>query len=178
MPNVDDRVVSIQFDNASFERNVATTIASLEKLKTSLQFSNTNNSMAEVSAAAKSVDLNPLGSAVDGLSAKFIAFSTIAITALSNITNRAVDAGIRIGKSLSLEQAISGFREYEVNMNSIQTILANTSADGTGLTDVTAALDELNRYADQTIYNFSEMARNIGTFTAAGVDLEDRKSVV
>lgn len=172
MPNVDDRVVSIQFDNASFERNVATTLASLEKLKTSLQFDNSKNSMAEVSAAAKSVDLNPLGSAVDGLSARFIAFSTIAITALSNITNRAVDAGIRIGKSLSLEQAISGFREYETNMNSIQTILANTSADGTGLKDVTAALDELNRYSDQTIYNFSEMARNIGTFTAAGVDLE------
>lgn len=172
MPNVDDRVVSIQFDNALFEQNVATTLASLEKLKTSLQFSNTKNSMADVSAAAKSVDLNPLGSAVDGLSAKFIAFSTIAITALSNITNRAVDSGIRIAKSLSLEQAISGFREYETNMNSIQTILANTSADGTGLTDVTAALDELNRYSDQTIYNFSEMARNIGTFTAAGVDLD------
>lgn len=172
MPNVDDRVVSIQFDNAAFERNVAGTIATLDKLKASLDFANAKNNFAELNTASRGFNLDTVSSAVDGISAKFIALSTIAITTLANITNRAVDAGIRIAKSLSLDQAISGFQEYETNMNSIQTILANTSADGSTLKDVTAALDELNRYSDQTIYNFSEMARNIGTFTAAGVDLD------
>ena len=50
--------------------------------------------------------------------------------------------------------------------------LANTSSKGTTLDQVNNALDELNHYADMTIYNFTEMARNIGTFTAAGVDLD------
>lgn len=172
MPNVDDRVVSIQFDNAAFERNVAGTIATLDKLKASLDFANAKNNFAELNTASRGFNLDTVSSAVDGISAKFIALSTIAITTLANIMNRAVDAGIRIAKSLSLDQIISGFQEYETNMNSIQTILANTSADGSTLKDVTAALDELNRYSDQTIYNFSEMARNIGTFTAAGVDLD------
>src|SRR5690606_7821022 len=71
-----------------------------------------------------------------------------------------------------------GFREYETNMNSIQTILANTQAAGTTLEDVTATLDELNHYSDQTIYNFSEMAKNIGTFTAAGVGLKPATSAI
>ncbi|MCF0118258.1 MAG: tape measure protein, partial [Limosilactobacillus mucosae] len=40
------------------------------------------------------------------------------------------------------------------------------------LEEVNAALDTLNLYADKTIYNFTQMTKNIGTFTAAGVDLQ------
>ena len=65
-----------------------------------------------------------------------------------------------------------GFSEYETQINSVQTILANTQSKGTTLDDVNAALDTLNAYADKTIYNFTEMTRNIGTFTAAGIDLD------
>ena len=54
----------------------------------------------------------------------------------------------------------------------MQTILANTQHEGTNLQQVNRALDELNTYADKTIYNFTEMTRNIGTFTAAGVNLQ------
>ena len=50
----------------------------------------------------------------------------------------------------------------------IETIAVEPST----LEDVNRALDELNKYADKTIYNFTEMTRNIGTFTAAGVDLD------
>ena len=72
----------------------------------------------------------------------------------------------------------SGFEEYETQINAIQTILANTESKGSTLQDVNAALDELNHYADMTIYNFTEMTRNIGTFTAAGVDLETSVSAI
>ena len=96
----------------------------------------------------------------------------MAVTALANITNSAVNAGKRIISALTIEPVRSGFEEYETQINAIQTILANTESKGSTLQDVNQALDELNHYADLTIYNFTEMTRNIGTFTAAGVDLE------
>jgi tape measure domain-containing protein len=172
MAGVDDGIVSMKFDNAAFEQKLSQTIQSLDKLRQSLDFANSTKGMNEVSAAAKAVDFTHMSNGVDAVSAKFLTLATVAITALSNIVNRAVDAGINIGKSLTIAPAMQGFQEYETNMNSIQTILSNTRADGTNLEQVNAALDQLNEYSDKTIYNFSQMARNIGTFTAAGVNLE------
>lgn len=116
--------------------------------------------------------------ALDNLSQKFSAVEVIGVTALMRITNQAVDAGERLVKALSLDPIISGFQEYETQINAVQTILANTSSKGTTLDQVNAALDELNHYADLTIYNFTEMTRNIGTFTAAGVDLDTSVSAI
>jgi tape measure domain-containing protein len=50
--------------------------------------------------------------------------------------------------------------------------IANVKTKGSTLDDVNKALDQLNTYADKTIYNFTEMTKNIGTFTAAGVGLD------
>jgi len=176
--SVDNRVVSMKFDNASFENNMKTTMSSLEKLKASLNFKGAAKSMSEVSEASGKFNLNPMGVAVEGISTKFLALSTVAVTALSNITNKAINAGTQLVKSLSVDQISSGFQEYETNMNSIQTVLANTKSKGSNLEDVNKALDQLNHYSDQTIYNFSEMAKNIGTFTAAGVDLDTSVSSI
>ena len=172
MPEIENRGIQMTFDNANFERKLSETIKSLGDLKKSLDFANAQNSLANVGKAANGITLEGITSAIENVSGRFLTMSTIAITALSQITSRAISAGVSIVKSLSLDQVISGFQEYETNMKSIQTILANTKADGTNLQQVNAALDELNNYADQTIYNFAEMARNIGTFTAAGVDLD------
>lgn len=168
---IDNRIVSMAFDNKQFESDASQTMGTLAKLKESLNFSGAGKGLEDLQNAGNRANFNPMAAAIDGLSAKFVLMSTIAITAISNVVSRAVDAGISIGKALSLDQITSGFQEYETNINSIQTILANTKADGTNLEDVNNALINLNHYADQTIYNFSEMARNIGTFTAAGVDL-------
>lgn len=172
MSGTDDRVVSMQFDNAEFNRNVDSTLKSLDLLKKSLNFDNAANGFANIDAASKGVNLGHINTTVEGISAKFLALGTVAVTALANITSSAMAAGSRIVKSLTLDPVMDGFHEYETNMTAIQTILSNTAAKGTKLTDVNAALDQLNAYSDLTIYNFGEMARNIGTFTAAGVDLK------
>ena len=172
MPSADNRVVSMTFDNKAFESRLADTIKSLDKLNNTIAKTGAESGMDKLAASTKKFDVSGISAGIEGVSKKFLALSTIGITVLSNIANRAVNAGIRIVKSLSLDQVISGFQEYETNMKSIQTILANTKADGTNLQQVNDALDELNSYADLTIYNFAEMTRNIGTFTAAGVDLD------
>lgn len=169
---VDERIVEMRFDNRQFESNVSQSMSTLQKLKRSLKLDGASKGIDDINRAAKSVDMNPLGRGVEAVSAKFSALQVMGTTALVNITNQAVNAGKRIVSALTIDPVKSGFQEYETQINAVQTILANTQKEGTTITDVNAALDELNAYADKTIYNFTEMTRNIGTFTAAGVKLD------
>lgn len=175
---VDERVVEMRFNNALFESKVQQTMRSLTALNEKLMFKGAEKGFEKVSDASEKVKFNALLNALDSLSQKFSAVEVVGVTALMRITNQAVDAGERLVKALSLDPIISGFQEYETQINAVQTILANTSSKGTTLDQVNAALDELNHYADLTIYNFTEMTRNIGTFTAAGVDLDTSVSAI
>ena len=169
---VDERVVEMRFDNKQFEQNVQTSLSTLDKLKQKLNLTGAAKGLEDVNSAARKCDMNPLSNAVETVRVKFSAMEVMAITALQNITNSALAAGKNIISALTIDPIKSGFQEYETQINAVQTILANTSSKGTTLEQVNKALDELNHYADMTIYNFTEMTRNIGTFTAAGVDLD------
>ncbi len=165
MASIDERVVQMQFDNRQFENGIGTSLKSLENLRTSLGKDFTTA-------------LGGLSETVGTIGNRFSNMGIVAITALQNITNRAIDAGMALGRSFTVDPLISGFNEYEQKLNSVQTILSNTASKGTTITQVTDALNELNTYADKTIYNFGEMTRNIGTFTAAGVDLDMAVSAI
>lgn len=170
--SVDERVVQMQFENKQFESNARTTMNTIDSLKKSLNFSGAAKSFDEVNKASKSINFSSLLSSVETISSRFSTLGVIGVTALQNITNQALSTAQNLLNSLTLAPITAGFQEYETQIGAIQTILANTSMQGTTLEQVTAALDELNTYADKTIYNFTEMTRNIGTFTAAGVDLQ------
>lgn len=173
MSSIDSRVVKMTFDNAQFEAGVKATLNSLQALNKGLKLEGATKGLEGIGAATGKVNLGPITSAVQSLADKFKTLSIIGITALTNIANKAVDAGLAMVHSLTVAPIIAGLHEYETNLNSIQTILANTGLTGQdGLNKVNAALNQLNTYSDQTIYNFAEMARNIGTFTAAGVTLD------
>lgn len=175
---VDSRVVEMRFDNKQFESNVQTSMSTLDKLKQKLNLSGASKGLEGLNSAAKRVDMSGLGSGVEAVTAKFSALQVMSVTALANITNSAVNAGKNIVSALTIDPIKDGFTEYETQMNAVQTILANTQKEGTTVKTVNAALDELNHYADKTIYNFTEMTRNIGTFTAAGVKLDTSVSAI
>ena len=169
---IDERVVEMRFDNKQFESNVQTSLSTLDRLKKSLNLSGAAKGFDEIDSASKKVNMNGLANAVESVRLKFSALKVMAVTALANITNSALNAGKRIVSALMIDPIKTGFQEYETQIGAVQTILANTQHEGTNLQQVNRALDELNTYADKTIYNFTEMTRNIGTFTAAGVNLQ------
>ena len=169
---VDSRVVEMRFDNKQFESNVQTSMSTLDKLKQKLNLSGASKGLDGLNTAAKNVDMNSLGRGVETVTAKFSALQVMGVTALANITNSAVNASKNLVSALTIDPVKDGLAEYETQINAVQTILANTQKEGTNVKQVNAALDELNTYADKTIYNFTEMTRNIGTFTAAGVKLD------
>lgn len=169
---IDERVAELRLENSNFEQNAKTSIGTLGKLEAALDLSGAAKGFQEINNESKRFDFSPLSNGVETVKAKFSALEVMAVTALANITNSAVNAGKKLVSSFTIEPIKTGLAEYETQINAVQTILANTKSKGTTLDNVNSALDELNAYADKTIYNFTEMTRNIGTFTAAGVELD------
>ena len=172
MSNIDDRIINLKLNDDSLQEGASRATSTLSKLTSVLKMKGATEGLSAVDEASKKVDLSAMQKAAESVSDKFSMLRLVAANALGNIVSRAAFAGSNIVKSLSLSPVMDGFHEYETQMNSVQTILANTASKGSTIKDVNKALAQLNTYADKTIYNFTEMTRNIGTFTAAGVDLK------
>jgi tape measure domain-containing protein len=175
---VDERVVSMQFDNKHFEKNVETSMSTLDKLEKKLNLKGASKGLESVGAASRKM----------AKESEYAAYQTgfhwtdvgkkIASVWEYDIANRIQASAKKIMRAFTIDPFKTGFSEYETQINAVQTILANTESKGTTIDQVNQALEELNKYADQTIYNFTEMTRNIGTFTAAGVELDTSVSAI
>lgn len=144
----------------------------IQGVKKHFTFNKEANNVADLERTVNKIDLSPMANAIEDVKNRFNNMGIVGITIMQNLTNMAMQTGTSIVKAMSIQSVIDGYREYETQINSVQTILANTKKEGTNITQVNSALDTLNAYADKTIYNFTEMTRNIGTFTAAGVGLQ------
>ena len=144
MSNIDQRVVQMLFDNTSFEHNAAVTLGTMDKLNKGLSLEGAAKGFASLGEAVKSVTMDPLANGVDHVASRFTALSVIGYTVLSNLTNKIVDVGLQMAKSLTIDPIKAGFQNYETQINAVQTILANTASEGTKIGDVNKALAELN----------------------------------
>ena len=203
MATIDERVVAMKFDNTQFKAKSQETIADLQKLESTIDSGATKDlggalsstfskalsvidsstggilsSLGLIQKSASNTDLSGLSNSVEDATSKFSMLENIAVGALHNIGAKLADSGLNVAKAFTVQGAMDGFKEYELQINSVQTILANTQSKGSTLADVNKTLDDLNAYADRTIYNFGEMTKNIGTFTAAGVGLEDSAKAI
>lgn len=203
MATIDERVVAMKFDNTQFKAKSQETIADLQKLESTIDSGATKNlgsalgstfsnalrvvdsstggilsSLGLIQKSASDVDMSGLSNGVEDATSKFSMLENIAVGALHNIGAKLADSGLNVAKAFTIQGAMDGFKEYELQINAVQTILGNTQSKGTTLQDVNKTLDDLNAYADRTIYNFGEMTKNIGTFTAAGVGLEDSAKAI
>jgi tape measure domain-containing protein len=172
MATIDDKVVAMSFENSKFESGASKTMGTLGKLKHALNFTGASKGMEQISSSANKVDLSHISKGVDTIRSRLSLLQVGARAIFASIAVQAFYTGARLLKSLTLDPILQGFQEYETKIGAVQTILSNTAASGVKLQDVNKALAQLNTYADKTIYNFTEMTRNIGTFTAAGVDLK------
>lgn len=168
---IDDKVVSMEFDNSQFERSVHTSMGTIEKLKSSLKFEGISKGFEGITESAKRVSFSGLEFAATraGFHISDV-FEKVSRFLENDIARRIVNVGTKIAREFTIEPIMTGFQEYELKMGSVQTIMAST---GESLASVNKYLEELNEYSDRTIYSFSDMTNNIGKFTNAGVKLED-----
>lgn len=176
--SIEDKVVSLKFDNVQFSKGVGESQKSLEQLNKALQMKNGTKGLDDIESRASRFNLSALADAPQAVAEKFSFLATTAAVALGNIAAKAISTGATLLNSFAMQPIMDGFGEYETKMGSIQTILANTASKGTTLDQVTSALDTLNTYADKTIYNFAEMTHNIGLFTNAGLGVEESASMI
>ena len=171
--NVEKRIVQMEFDNKNFERNANQSMSTLERLKRHLEFKGAEKGFENIKRASENLKLDTrIGGSLEKVKVGFSAMGVVGATVLSNLTTSAMNLGSKLFSALTIDPIKMGFSEYETQINAIKTIMANTKFKGTTMDEITSALDELNTYADKTIYNFSQMTTNIGRFTAAGVDLD------
>lgn len=175
---VDDRIVRFSVDDSSLVKKGPSVVDMLGKMKEALNFSHSAKGLQDIEKAAKKINWESMASGAEVFTNKISALSIMGITAIQRYTNQALNAVENFAKELTTRPIFTGFSEYEIKMDAIQTILTNTAKAGTTLDDVNRVLGDLNQYADLTIYNFAEMTRNIGTFTAAGIGLDDAAAAI
>lgn len=166
---VDSRVVEMRFDNANFEKNTKQTISTIDRLMEKLQFKGAEKGFEKLDAAAKDVDFATMQTSLDRLESKFSSLNIVATTALVNITNKFVDAGEKLVKSLSIDQVASGWDKYTEKTSNVQTIM---NATGKSIDQVNGYLNKLMWYSDETSFSFNEMTSALSSMTATGGDIE------
>ena len=173
---IDEKVVSIDFDNERFERKTAQTVGTLEKLKKSLNFDGATKGLDELEKSSKRMDFSPIASAVEKVTHKFSALEIAGVTTMVRLTNKAIDMGENLIKSLSIDQLTAGWSKYADKTSAVQTIMAATSKQftdtGEQMDYVNEQLEKLNWYTDETSYNLLDMTSNIGKFTSNNVKLD------
>ena len=166
---IDEKVVEMRFDNSQFERNVATSMSTIDKLKRSLKFDGISKGIEDISDSANRIDFSGFSNAIDSVQMKFSALEVMAVTTLANITNSAVNAGLKLAKSLTIDPISTGWSKYNTKNQSVATMVAQ----GYDIETVNSQLERLNWFTDETSYDFAQMVANIAKFTATGKDLDE-----
>lgn len=203
--SIENKVVSLELDDSKFTSRVDGVLRNVDRLKSGMNFKQSTDGLDNVGKAAQDASKH-MGGIADGVknvntsivnnsttaaaatanvgaaakisSTNFSMLAGAASVAMGNIASKALMAGGSVLSSFTFGPILDGFREYENQLNAVQTIQANTFSKGETTATINAALDELNAYADRTIYSFTEMTRNIGMFTSAGVGLKDSVAAI
>lgn len=203
--SIENKVVSLELDDSKFTSRVDGVLRNVDRLKSGMNFKQSTDGLDNVGKAAQDAS-KQMGGIADGVknvntsivhnsttaaaatsnvgaaakisSSNFSMLAGAASVAMGNIASKALMAGGSILSSFTFGPILDGFKEYENQLNAVQTIQANTFSKGETTATINAALDELNQYADRTIYSFTEMTRNIGMFTSAGVGLKDSVAAI
>lgn len=167
--SIDQRIVSMKFDNAQFEKAASQSMSTLEKLREKLNFKGAAKGLEDLAVASEAVSLSHLEEEAGQVEVKFNAMAVVAISALQRITNAAITAGSNLVKSLSLDQVTAGFSKYEARTSSVQTLVNST---GKSMEEIEKYLDKLMWFSDETSYGFGEMTQALATMVSSGGDIE------
>ena len=173
---IDQKVVEMRFDNRNFEKNVATTMSTLDRFKQKLKFSESSKGLEELERASRKLTFNPMSKGIEEVTARFKVMDIAAFTAINRITNSVIDFSKKTAKTLlGINSLKDGFDEYSLTMNTIQTLINST---GDSMEYIKKQLNDLDDYADKTVYSTRDMFDNIYKFTNAGIKLEDAKTAM
>src|SRR4051812_19302170 len=98
----------------------------VDKLQGKMGQLSAGSTFTDIEKASSRVTLEGLTRALDNVTGKFSVLQGAASVALGGIAAQAATKGAAFGKSFAFGPIQQGLGEYQTNLNSIQTILANT----------------------------------------------------
>lgn len=173
---------SIDRMNTDVASKTATTSSILSRLKGIFQkadnhqgFPNSIKSIDGLNNKVSGFDASPLANAFSKAASSVQNSLSVMDIAMGNVLGGMIQKAISFGSQF-FRGPVDGLGEYNNKLGSIQTIMTNTEWEipdsSVRMKKVSKSLEDLNDYADKTIYSFADMTKNIGTFTAAGVSLD------
>ncbi len=164
---VDNRVVELKFDNRDFEKNTKQSMATLDKLKASLDMTDAERNFNKISRASDEVSFRQASDSVDTFSVKLSAMSSVAVAAVGRITNSLMDMGEQMLRNITgVDYISSGFSKYEDIIGYQQTMLNNAKDLSTD--EMQKLLDKLVWFADETSFSADAMMQAMSSYISAG----------
>lgn len=162
MASIDNRIVHMEFDNASFERKIESTLASLASLDKALDFSNAQKNLADVSSAVEGVNFEGMAEGIDSIASKFSALGAIGFSVIQSLTQSILGFAKQFAGDL-FGPIISGGLDRAKNIEQAQFMFR-----GLGL-DVEQAMASAKAAVLGTAYGLDQAAKTAAQFGAAGV---------
>ena len=156
MVDIDERVVQMKFDSSDFEQKSKNTLSILDKLHQKLSFKDANNND----------NLNAITDNVEKMANKAY---TIVDRMIDKIKDNIANKLVGFLQENTVGQLQKGWSKYADMTTSVATL----KSQGYAMEKITEQLERLNYFTDETSYNFTDMVREIGKFTASGQSLED-----
>lgn len=172
---VDERVVSLEFDNSRFQKNMKDTEALLASFEDKLLFKNAGEGFNNIEEASANVKFNKFAEAIDNINYRFSTMGIAATKVLTDIVGSVERAAKQMVNKFAIAPIMDGLGEYQTQMDSIATLKLGS---GKGTKEVLTWLDDLNEYADNTVYNFTQMTQAFGRQVIAGVDPEQSLEII
>ena len=169
--HVDERVVEMQFKNREFEKNISTSINSINDLKKSLDFKEAGRNIQKIEKAANGISFdgvkNQANTIIENISAKAIAKAEV----IRRVVNSVIDSGERLLRSMSADQISEGWNKFQAQTTSIGTLISQ----GFSMDEVQDEMKKLQWFADETSYSLTDMTENISKFTAQGKGMAESR---
>ena len=166
MSQIDDRIVSLEFDNKQFESGAKESLQTIEKLKSSMKFDDMSKNLTDFSKnATKNFDLTKMQSALDTLKDRFSATGIAGMEVVKRLTNAAIDAGKAITSKLTsaFNIMVEGGKSRAANIEQAKFMLEGL---GVAWADLYSDID----YAVAgTAYGLDAAATAASQLTASGV---------
>ena len=168
MSTIDDRIISLKFDNAQFEQNISATLASLDKLDSKISQVGAAKGFGALQGAANSVDLAPLSASVDNISSKFSALGAVGFSAIQKLTQGLMSSVANTAKNDILEPLITGGAARATSIEQ-----AKFDFNGLGL-KTQEVMQNATDAVTGTAYSLSDAAGAAAQFGAAGIPAGDQ----
>lgn len=163
---IDNRVVQMEFDNKQFENGAKTTMSTLDKLKQSLNFGSSVNSLSRLESAGRSFSLKGITDSIDVVCDRFSAMGVVGQTIIQNLTNSAIAMAKKI-TGIVTTPIIEGGKKRALNIEQ-----AKFQLQGLGVAWDTIK-DDINYGVKDTAYGLDAAAKVASQLVASNIEVGD-----